>query len=108
MVFRFLKDRVVHFAPEIIFQFGKFLAILLAMKPLDDFETESVEDILLLYQAQACDVWRAHHAEGASPTERELHELTEALLARRIFELQNSRAPNIRRKGTKSESKRGD
>jgi hypothetical protein len=80
------------------------------MKPSDDFETGSVEDILLLYQAQACDSWRDKHAEGASPTERELHELTEALLARRIFELQNSRAPNIRRRvqGTKSESKRGD
>jgi hypothetical protein len=64
------------------------------MKSSADFEKRSVERILLLYQAQACDVWRAHHAQGASPTERELHELTEALLARRIFELQNSRAQN--------------
>ena len=76
------------------FPIWKVLAILIAMKSSDDFEKRSVERILLLYQAQACDVWRAHHAEGASPTERELHELTEALLARRIFELQNSRAQN--------------
>jgi len=93
-IVRFLKDQVVHFASEIIFQFAKFLAILLAMKPSDDFETGRVEDILLMYQAQACDWWRDNHAEWASPTERELHELTEALLARRIFELQNSRAQN--------------
>ena len=61
------------------------------MKPSDDFEAGSVEDILLSYQLQACDLWRVNHAEGATPTERELHELTEALLAGRIFELQSSR-----------------
>jgi hypothetical protein len=64
------------------------------MKSSDDFEKGSVERILLLYQAQACDVWRVHHAKGATPTVWELHELTETLLARRILELQNSRAQN--------------
>jgi hypothetical protein len=58
------------------------------MNSPDDFQRERVETILLSYQAQACDLWRVNHAEGASPTERELHELTEALLARRIFELE--------------------
>jgi hypothetical protein len=80
------------------------------MKPSDDFETGRVEDILLMYQAQACDWWRDNHAEWASPTERELHELTEALLARRIFELQRV-AHQISAGGvqeTKSKSKRGD
>jgi len=60
------------------------------MKTPDGFETGSVEDILLSFQAVACDLWRVNHAEGADPTERELHELTEVLLARHIFELQNS------------------
>jgi hypothetical protein len=69
-----------------------FLAILIAMKFPDDFETGSVENILLAYQAQACELWRVYNPEADTPTERELHELTEALLARRIFELQNSRA----------------
>ena len=62
------------------------------MNPKNDFEKGSVENILLLYQAQACDLWRINHAEGATPSECELHELTEALLARRVFELENSRA----------------
>ena len=62
------------------------------MKTPDDFATGSVEDIVMSFQAVACDLWRVNHPEGADPTERELHELTEALLARRIFELQNSRA----------------
>lgn len=60
------------------------------MKTPDDFETGSVEDIVLSFQAVACDLWRVNHAQGADPTERQLHELTEALLARYILELQNS------------------
>jgi len=63
------------------------------MKRSDDFEKQSVESILLLYQARACDLWQFNHADGANPPERELHELAEALLAKRIFELQNGRAP---------------
>ena len=63
------------------------------MKPPDDFETGSVENILLSYQAQARELWRVYNPEAANPTERELHELT-AFLARRIFELQNSSAWN--------------
>ena len=62
------------------------------MKPLHLFDTGSVEKVLLSYQALACDIWRVNHEPGESPTEIELHELTEALLARRVFELENSQS----------------
>jgi len=62
------------------------------MKPLYLFDTGSVQKVLLSYRALACDLWQVNHETRESPPENELHELTEALLARRVFELENSQS----------------